>query len=432
MNDEFNNNNHTLSTFVVSIYALGFLFGPLVCGPLSEICGRRPVLIIGNIILTACQLGCALSPNLGSLIAFRFLGGLGGCASMALAGGVIADLFPIQQRGFASALCMLGQALGVGFAPLFGGVIAQRLGWRWAYWILLIGCGAFMTMHLLLGEESNAVVLIRRKTARLRTATGNVELRSAYDKDIDPAALKTKAVLKTGIARPFRIIFSSPVLQLTALHQCIIFGTFFLLVSTMADLFADTYGWDVEKSGLGYLGVPIGFAIGSLIVVRTSDALVIYLTGRNNGVFEPEFRLPLAVLYGSCAPIGLFWYGWSAQKHSHWIQPILATMLIAIADAGVFNSVQTYFVDATGYYAASASATFLAARCLFAVLLPLAAPTMYEELGLGWGNSVLGFLSVAMIPVPYFIYRYGARLRARFPIRVNGHTSSANPAMAFI
>ena len=426
MNEEFGNKSQTLSTFVVSIYALGFSFGPLIAGPLSEIYGRRPVLIVGNIILTACQLGCALSPNLGSVITFRFLGGIGGCASMSLASGVMADLFAIQQRGFANGISMLAQALGAGFAPVLGGFIAQQLAWRWAYWILLIGCGALTVMHWILGEESNAAVLMRRKTAQQRKAIGNMELRSAYDKDIDPALLTTKAVLMTGIARPFRIMYSSPVLQLTALHQCIIFGTFFLLVSTMADLFMNTYEWDVQTSGLAYLGIPIGFIIGSLIVVRTSDALVIHLTHRNNGVFEPEFRLPPAIFYGLLAPIGLFWYGWSAEKHKHWIQPALAIVPFAVGDSGVFNSVQTYFIDATGQYAASASATFLAARCLFAVLLPLAAPTMYARLGLGWGNSILGFISIAMIPIPFFIYRYGARLRKKFPIRVDGRAPSTN------
>jgi hypothetical protein len=47
------------------------------------------------------------------------------------------------------------------------------------------------------------------------------------------------------------------------------------------------------------------------------------------------------------------------------------------------------------------------------MLLPLAGPAMYDNLGLGWGNSLLGFICVAMIPVPLLIYRFGARLRKR-------------------
>ena len=52
----------------------------------------------------------------------------------------------------------------------------------------------------------------------------------------------------------------------------------------------------------------------------------------------------------------------------------------------------------------------------FAAFVPLAGPSLYKNLGLGWGNSVLGFIGVAFLPVPLLFSRYGGWLRERFPV----------------
>ena len=71
----------------------------------------------------------------------------------------------------------------------------------------------------------------------------------------------------------------------------------------------------------------------------------------------------------------------------------------------------SYLVDAFTLYAASAMAANTVLRSLFGALLPLAGPKMYETLGLGWGNSLLGFISVALAPIPFLFYKYGEKIR---------------------
>jgi hypothetical protein len=73
--------------------------------------------------------------------------------------------------------------------------------------------------------------------------------------------------------------------------------------------------------------------------------------------------------------------------------------------------IQTYLVDAFTLYAASAIAANTIIRSLVGALLPLAGPSLYQKLGLGWGNSLLGFIATAMIPIPYLFYKYGERIR---------------------
>lgn len=76
--------------------------------------------------------------------------------------------------------------------------------------------------------------------------------------------------------------------------------------------------------------------------------------------------------------------------------------------------VQLYLIDALGHEAAAsglAANTIL--RSIAAALFPLAGRPLYSTLGLGWGNSVLGFLALLFVPVPWLFYKYGHKLRRK-------------------
>lgn len=79
----------------------------------------------------------------------------------------------------------------------------------------------------------------------------------------------------------------------------------------------------------------------------------------------------------------------------------------------------SYLVDVFGAgAAASALAALTVLRSLFGAFLPMAGPAMYESLGLGWGNSLLGFIALAFMPIPYLFWRYGETIRKRWPIQL--------------
>ena len=81
--------------------------------------------------------------------------------------------------------------------------------------------------------------------------------------------------------------------------------------------------------------------------------------------------------------------------------------------------VMVYLVDT---FDSEASASALAAntvlRSFAGAFLPLAAPRMYATLGLGWGNSLLGFIAIAFVPVPWIFLVYGERLRLSHPVNL--------------
>jgi hypothetical protein len=72
-----------------------------------------------------------------------------------------------------------------------------------------------------------------------------------------------------------------------------------------------------------------------------------------------------------------------------------------------------YLVDAYTQYAASATAANTVLRSVLGALLPLAGPKMYAALGLGWGNSLLAFIAIALAPIPLVFWRYGKRIREK-------------------
>ncbi|KOS36986.1 hypothetical protein ACN38_g12244 [Penicillium nordicum] len=389
MDSEFGVTSTILASFSVSVFVLGFTVGPLILSPLSEIYGRQPVLNVMDVFITLWQIGCALAPNIASLIVFRFLAGVGGSACLSVGGGVIADLFPIHQRGKANAMFTIGPLIGPVLGPLLGGFISQRAGWRWVYWFLLITCGVMTCVNFVVGQETNPSVLIHRKMKALRKEPGQEHFQSLY-----PA--KTPALVVQSIMRPLRIM-SSPILFLLALYMSFVFGLLYLIFTTTTTLFTGSYSWSLELTGLAYLGIGIGFCAGNFTVAKISDPTVVRLTKANNGVYHPEMRLAPCLFFAPFIPISFFWYGWTADKHVHWIVPIIGLLPFGFGGVGIFASIQTYFIDASGAYAASAVAGLTAMRCLFGAFLPLAGPSLML-------NSHASMHDCLMQTEPSFVY----------------------------
>jgi multidrug resistance protein len=139
---EFHTTSPMLATFVVSVFVLGFAFGPLLLAPLSEMYGRIPVYHTCNILFLLFTIGCAVSQNMGTLIAFRFLAGVAGVATVTCGSGTIADLMPVERRGLAMSLWSLGPLMGPIIGPIAGGFLIQAEGWRWVFWLIAIVVGS--------------------------------------------------------------------------------------------------------------------------------------------------------------------------------------------------------------------------------------------------------------------------------------------------
>lgn len=76
-------------------------------------------------------------------------------------------------------------------------------------------------------------------------------------------------------------------------------------------------------------------------------------------------------------------------------------------------SVQAYTLNAFPLYASSALAGSTMIPSIMGTVLPIAAPSLYARLGYGWGNSLLAFAALALIPIPVLLMTFGERMRLR-------------------
>ncbi|MCJ1380902.1 hypothetical protein MMC17_004011 [Xylographa soralifera] len=403
---EFRSSDQMLESFVVSVYILGYAGGPLLLAPLSELYGRLMIFHASNLLFIAFTTGCALSSNMGMLVGFRFLSGFAGSAALSIGGGIIADLFVQEERGRAIAVASMGALLGPVVGPVAGGYLAQAKGWRWIFLVLAIAFGAGTLACFTFWHETYSVTILECKAKRLRSKTSNPHLRSALHD-----GLSYRAAFRRAIVRPLKMLVLSPIVLALSLFTSVIYGYLYLLFTTITEVFEVEYGFSQGTVGLTYLGVGLGMLFGLAAFGLLSDRMLKAKAKATYGEMKPEYRLPLIIPGAFLVPVGLFVYGWAAEKHVFWLVPVLGTSLVGMGTMATFMPIQAYLVDAFPTHAASALAANTVLRSLAGAVLPLAGPAMYESLGLGWGNSLLGFIAVALLPIPFLLIRYGERIR---------------------
>lgn len=114
----------------LSVFFLGLAAGQAIYGPLSDQYGRRRPLLIGVAIFTAASILAAFSPTLGSLIVWRLIQALGGCAGMVISRAIVRDLFDEREAARVFSLLILVMGLAPILAPTIGGYILLFAGWR--------------------------------------------------------------------------------------------------------------------------------------------------------------------------------------------------------------------------------------------------------------------------------------------------------------
>ncbi|GIJ90087.1 MFS transporter fsa7 [Aspergillus pseudoviridinutans] len=408
---EFGVTDSTIKAMTVSLYVLGFAFGPLLFAPLSELYGRLILYHLCNTVYFASTAGCAFSTNVAMFLVFRFICGCAASGPMSIGGGTVADVTPPRKRGKAMGLFAMGPILGPVLGPIIGGFVSQYAGWRWTLRIILILSGALGIATGVCMRETSAVVLLNRKADRTLRGAGNARIADPKTKQQE----SPRQMLLHALTRPVKLLIFSPIVLLISLYTGIMFGLIFLLFTTFPSVFQGVYGFDAGTAGSAYLGLGLGMFFGLVLFSILSDKLLGQTQSRVAA--KPEQRLILMKWLGPIAPLGCFMYGWSAQNHTHWIVPIIGTFIIGFGSLFVVIPGQIYLVDAFGAAAAaSALAANLLIRSPFGAFLDLAAAPLYDNLGLGWGNSVLGFITLSFMPVPWLLYRYGEALRTRFAV----------------
>ncbi|KAG1755713.1 major facilitator superfamily domain-containing protein [Suillus lakei] len=400
---KFGITDSTVLALTLSVFVLSYAIGPLFVAPLSE------VFHLGNLFFLAFNLGCALSPNTASLIVFRFLAGLSGSAPIACGSGVISDLFVERERASAMAIYSIGPMIGPAIGPVMGGFIAESVGVQYVFYVIAAISGVAAILGIPFMRETYAPVI----RLRLNNVALDPEKTSVGHPALTAHHMGKWSYLWVNLKRPVILLTRSFICFILSLYMALIYGIYFLLFATFPDLFSNVYHFSTGIGGLTYIGVGFGFLVSTVFGAKLSDKIYIYLAARNGGKGKPEMRIPVLIFGSLFVPVGLLWYGWSAQAKAHFMMPIIGTAIFGFGIMTCFLPIQLYLVD-TFTYAASATAAASTFRSFLGFAFPLFGQQMFETLGYGGGNSLLaGFSIIIGIPFPVWIYFAGERIRAK-------------------
>ncbi|KAF4451649.1 putative mfs-multidrug-resistance transporter [Fusarium austroafricanum] len=355
-----------VATLGISLYVLGFAFGPLIWAPLSEIYGRRKIFVATFMVATAFSAGAAGAGSIASLLVFRFLTGSFGSSPLSNAPALIADTFDKSERGI--AMCMWSGApfLGPAIGPIAGGFLGEAAGWRWLHGMMAIFTGVTWIACAILIPETYAPYILRKRAQHLSKLTGKKYI-SSLDADKPPSSAAHQ--LKIALTRPWLLMFKEPIVLITSIYISVIYGTMYMCFAAFPIVFQKGRGWSQGIGGLAFTGIAIGvvLAIASFFFEdkRYSRA------ARRRGVpMEPEDRLPPAIVGSLLIAIGLFWFAWTTFPSIHWIVPIIGTVLFAWGLVLVFMALLNYLIDSS-------------------------------------------FLALACVPFPFLFYKYGRQIRMK-------------------
>ncbi|GAC76870.1 synaptic vesicle transporter SVOP and related transporters [Moesziomyces antarcticus T-34] len=417
--------SHEVSALVLSIYMVGFCVGPPMWAPLSELYGRLLVNYISVPGYFFFNIGCALAPNVQTLLVCRFFVGLFAAAPQANSGGTISDIWAPKVRLWPMFTYSLSAFMGPTLGPLVGGFIAgtdlDSERWRWIYWLLCLISVVSMALVVIIQKETYAPVLLKRKARKMRAEAGRNEPLAPGEtlaEDGTVAPVSWSEIMRVYVGRPFHMLFTELPLMYATLWTSFCYAIIFIFFEAYPVVFSGTYGFNAGEVGLTFLAIGAGIALSAPILGwfnRRSLAARIAAGGKP----VPESRLPQVALSAPLFAIGFFWFGWTARASIHWIVPVLAGLPIGISLMLAFNSLATYAAECYHIYTASALAAMAFSRCLFAVFVPLFGRQMFENLGPGWASSILAFFSIAAIPVPFVFLKYGKAIRQRSKMCIN-------------
>lgn len=221
----------------LTTYLAGFAIFHLVCGPLADRFGRKPILIGGTVLYVVACIGCSLSSTVEELLLFRFIQGVGACVGPTLARAVARDVFGPTRAARALSLIAMLMALAPAVAPTMGGVMMLWLPWP-SIFIFLAVYGAAM------------VILIRVYLAE--------------------SLPQRQSLHPLSIARNFGQLFRSPMFITATFASGFVYAGLLAYLSSSSFVYIDMLGVPVEYFGFIFLTSVVGYMLGSAISARLS------------------------------------------------------------------------------------------------------------------------------------------------------------------
>lgn len=417
------NTSPSVTNIAVALYMIAMAVGPLWWSSFSETMGRRTIYLVSFTLFAVWNVLGAVSTNITMLIITRLLGGGAAASVQAVGAGTIADVWHVKERGNAMSIFYLGPLCGPLLAPIIGGALAQKWGWRATQWFLAL-YGGVILLFLVFAFPETLKMSEPKPAADIEEAVpdGETLARVSSRQRLQSASMKWTRMLKRWFIDPLKIILylRFPAVSITVYYASITFGVLYVLNISLEDTFSKSpYSFSTIKVGLVYIPNSLGYFLASLFGGRWTDHIMAREAKRAERrdekgrlIYHPEDRMRenawiAAFLY----PAALICYGWTAQKGVHWVVPLIANFWFGVGSMLVFAMATTMLTEFMPKKASSGVAVNNFVRCIFSGVGAVAADPLISAIGNGWLFTGLGIIAMASSVVIWAMRKFGPRWR---------------------
>ena len=395
-----------VSVLGYSLPLFGIFFAPIYTPHLSERYGRNPVYFTSLPLFALFTLGTGLAQNFATIAICRFLAGFLGGPIIVLIEGTFADIWEGKGKTVTYySVLTLASFWGTGVGPLVGGFVFAAKGWRWLQWVTLMFCLAAYLLGIGAPETYGREILRQRARnlnmppPKLAPAQSGVTL---------------GAMARVTVIDPIKMLFLDPITIGISLYLGFNFAVLFSFFISIPVVLNVTYNFTVQQAGIAFNAALVGALLAAITSIAL-DMISFRLFAKNNanGIPTLEYRLLPAMIGGIGILTSLFWIAWTADPKFKYFSPIFGTLLYVWGNMSVLISAISYLFDAYPPRGTLSGLTTAACfRLALAGVMPLVIIQMILGLTGAWAYSLFGFISAAMVPLPWLLFKFGPTLRA--------------------
>ncbi|CUM48843.1 uncharacterized protein AC631_00379 [Debaryomyces fabryi] len=465
----------TTISYLVGGFMLALGTGSVFASPTAILYGKRMVYLLGIFIFLMGSIWAGAAPDFGNLMGGRILTGFGASPTESLPSATIAEIYFAHERAYRVGIYTMLMLGGKNIVPLLSALVFQSLDRHWLFWILSMFLGMNLVLTYFLvpetfwdrspipnkrsleetkaaqaasdyhppSERPNAFAMRRQTTTDLFTTASlpsTVTASNAHPSDVpigietnevpsnieanqaEPTSYKEKLALFSGrhtidswwmvALRPF-FLYLYPSILFGSLIYSLAVVWLIVISETITGIFqSEGYEYNQQTIGLFYISPFVGGILGSLSAGLISDRLSRYLIARNDGVYEPEFRLLMLIPSTFFTSLGLMGFGWSSYEKDKWVGPVILFGCLSFGSSMASTTAITFVVDSYKMFASEALVSLNFSKNLLGFIFSLFNNGFFDAKG---GRTTFVVYGAVQIFVSLFgipLYIYGKKVRS--------------------
>ncbi|KAM0666082.1 hypothetical protein ACQRIU_003937 [Beauveria bassiana] len=423
--------------------------------PLMNKYGRRPIYIISLVLQVSACVWLAMTRTKADMLLSNLLAGFGGGICETIVQITIADIFFVHQHAAMNSYYLFSTTIGSTLGPVAAGYVIESQGWRWIWWWCVILIGANLVLVLFLFEESKYTPKLNGETLANQPPLGN-----DHEEDVLPDAKKKSLDADDALQRSitnnhghidgnipiktyrermallsptdehvfgklldaFVILVTFPAVAFAAITFGSLLALFALVMSVQATyLFLPPYNFTAIGVGLinlsGFISaIPAAFVGGWL-----DDRLILSLSKRNGGLYEPEMRLWLSLPCIILTPASVLMVGLGFSYGVAWPVVAVGSGLFSFCLTVSGSIALSYTMDCYHSIVGSSMIGIIFMRNVFAVVILFALTPWITAMGLINVHIIVAVIIfvIQLLAVPFLFW--GKRFRAATAQRYRYH-----------